>query len=196
MKVLVGESEFEFNNVMLNITKRNTLNVFFNKNNKSVAETFAHKKYKKLEAKLGEEYKEHLQRKLGEFLRILKENNDPNYRCFLNKYGDENFCEFTISEHLNDKGVYCFEVDGKIKYIGRCVDNFKKRINQGYGKIHPKNCFIDGQTTNCRVNSLINTTADVQFGVYLMNDSSDNQIKQFEKAILKSNSLDWNSQKS
>lgn len=32
--------------------------------------------------------------------------------------------------------VYCFTVDGNIKYIGKSADNFGKRINQGYGRIH------------------------------------------------------------
>ena len=53
------------------------------------------------------------------------------------------------------KRLYCFTVNGQLKYIGRSTDSFAKRIDQGYGKIHPKNCFRDGQSTNCHLNGLI-----------------------------------------
>lgn len=53
------------------------------------------------------------------------------------------------------KGLYSFVVDNTIKYIGRSHDPFYKRVNQGYGHISPKNCFRDGQSTNCRINSII-----------------------------------------
>lgn len=36
----------------------------------------------------------------------------------------------------------------------------KKRINQGYGKIHPKNCYLDGQSTNCHLNALVARNLD------------------------------------
>jgi hypothetical protein len=96
---------------------------------------------------------------------------------------------------LSDKGIYCFIKDKKIKYIGRCTDNFKKRINQGYGKIHPKNCFIDGQATNCHLNSLINAAQNVEFGIYIMSDKSQNEINEMEKLILTCNRYDWNIQR-
>ena len=98
-------------------------------------------KYSRLKVLLADKYKSHLDKKLGDFLKHLKESNDSNYLCFLNKYGDNKFCKFNIYNHLNDKGIYCYIKNDKIKYIGRCTDNFKKRINHGYGKIHPKNCF-------------------------------------------------------
>jgi hypothetical protein len=145
---------------------------------------------------LSQKYKSNLDYKLGEFLKLLKETNDSNYKSFLNKYGDNVFCEFSIADNLNDKGIYCYIKDNKIKYVGRCTDNFRKRINQGYGKIHPKNCFIDGQATNCHLNSLINSEDNIKFGVYLMNDKSTKEIKDLEKLILIYNRFDWNIQTS
>jgi len=133
---------------------------------------------------------------LGVFLKTLKESNDNNYLYFLNKYGDSKFCEFKIETNLNDKGIYCFIENNKIKYVGRCTDNFKKRINQGYGKIHPKNCFIDGQATNCHLNSLINSSDNVKFGIYVMSDKTTDEIKELEKLILNYNKFDWNIQTS
>ncbi|MFK4618979.1 hypothetical protein ABIF50_002256 [Bradyrhizobium diazoefficiens] len=52
-------------------------------------------------------------------------------------------------------GVYAYFVGDDLKYIGRCKDSMKKRINHGYGKVHPKNCYLDGQSTNCHLNALI-----------------------------------------
>jgi hypothetical protein len=35
------------------------------------------------------------------------------------------------------------------------TQNFAQRFNQGYGIIAPKNCYIGGQSTNCKINSMI-----------------------------------------
>ena len=76
---------------------------------------------------------------------------------FLNKYGDLTYSKFWIDDScmIVAKGLYLYLLYNKIQYIGRCKDSFRKRINQGYGTIHPKNCFIDGQATNCHINALI-----------------------------------------
>ena len=126
----------------------------------------------------------------------MKEASDNNYLCFLNKYGNSNYCKFKIDTHLEDKGIYCFIDKDTIKYVGRCITSFKERINQGYGTIHPKNCFIDGQPANCHVNSIINVKDDVKFGVFTMNDKSAAEIKELEKQILICNRFEWNIQTS
>lgn len=195
MKVVIGNKVYNFKEVKLVIEKKDIQNVFFDKNNKTLGQTFDHFRYSLLSKILKEKYRTRLQENLGEFLKSIKEEGDKNYLCFLNKYGDETFCQFSIENYLEDKGLYCFAVDGTIKYVGRCSDSFNKRINQGYGKIHPKNCFIDGQATNCHVNSLINSKSDVKFGVYSMNDSSKKEIGELEKMILICNKFEWNIQK-
>lgn len=195
MRVNIENREYQFEEVKLDIQIKDIQNVFFNKNNKTLGETFDHHRYSRLSKILKEKYRTRLQENLGDFLKSLKAAGDKNYLCFLNKYGDEAFCEFSIDNYLEDKGLYCFIVDGSIKYVGRCSDSFKKRINQGYGKIHPKNCFIDGQATNCHVNSLINSKSNVKFGVYSMNDSSTQQIAELEKMMLTCNRFEWNIQR-
>ncbi len=196
MELKINDRKLIFKIIQLNFVQNNTENIFFDKNNKTLKETFEHHKYFRLKKLLADKYKNHLDKKLGEFLKHLKATNDKNYLCFLNKYGDNKFCEFKIQDHLTDKGIYCFIKNNEIKYIGRCTDNFKKRINQGYGKIHPKNCFIDGQATNCHLNSLINLADNVKFGVYVMNDKSTEEIKELEKLILTCNRYEWNIQTS
>lgn len=186
------DEKLEFINVPLIIKSRNIKNIFFKKNDKTLRQTFKHKKYSYLNKLLSEKYTEYLNHNLGEFLNLLKSKGDKNYKCFLNRYGDMKFCEFTIEQNLQDKGIYCFSINKSIKYIGRCTDSFKKRINYGYGKIHPKNCFLDGQRTNCHLNSLINKSQNVQFMIYKMNDKSKKQIIEKEKQILTFNKYDWN----
>lgn len=73
----------------------------------------------------------------------------------LHKYGNGPFCRFSISSEWNGvAGVYALIENFNILYIGQCAD-FGKRYNQGYGNISPRNCYVGGQTTNCKINALI-----------------------------------------
>ena len=73
----------------------------------------------------------------------------------LNKYGSGCFCRFKIPSGWKGKqGVYAVFVDTILKYVGEC-DNLENRFNNGYGIIHPRNCFEGGQSTNCRINKSI-----------------------------------------
>lgn len=188
----------EFNEIPLTIVDRNIDSVFFNKNNKTLGETLIHKKYSKFRPYFIQVHEKSLPLKIGDFLKMLKESNDSNYEFFLNKNGDTTYCKFHITDNLKDKGLYCFSVDDDIKYVGRCTDTFKKRINYGYGTIHPKNCFIDGQSTNCHINSLINTninaSSEIKLGVYTMNNRTTQEIELLELQILATRSFEWNVQ--
>jgi hypothetical protein len=195
MEIKINESKLEFKTIPLTFEKKNIENVFFDKNNRTLQQTFDHEKYSRLKTLLSDKYRNHLHLKLGDFLKLLKQTNDNNYLCFLNKYGDNKFCEFKINDNLTDKGIYYYAVNNEIKYVGRCTENLKKRINQGYGKIHPKNCFIDGQATNCHLNSLINSAVNVEFGLYIMTEKTKDEIKEMEKLILSCNRYEWNIQK-
>lgn len=35
--------------------------------------------------------------------------------------------------------------------MGECLD-LSSRFNMGYGQISPRNCFVGGQSTNCKIN--------------------------------------------
>jgi hypothetical protein len=134
-----------------------TTNIWKAKNNKKVSETLTHHRYSKFRSMILRNYAQFLDVPLGEFLFTLKNNEDTLYKQFLNKYGDLKYSVFKLSrkEHEILKGVYIYTDGAELLYIGRCTDSLKKRINYGYGKIHPKNCYIDGQSTNCRLNALI-----------------------------------------
>jgi len=143
-----------------------------------------------------QKYADYLDWPLGSFLLELKQGGDESklYAAFLNKYGDLQYCRFSIDGDLvGKKGLYCYTVDGSVKYIGRCRDSFNKRVNQGYGVIHPKNCYLDGQATNCHINFLI-ATATGKIGFWVCPLESDAEIKALEERLIKdpSRQLDWN----
>jgi hypothetical protein len=117
----------------------------------------------------------------------------------LNGYGDKRYCDLKlVSTMSNSKGLYCYIVDQKIQYIGRSKKTFGERIKE-YGKITPYNCLIDGQNTNCKINSKINEISKVNIGLLEMNDSTDREIEELEKKIIRHLNFDlgldlWNSQ--
>jgi hypothetical protein len=95
---------------------------------------------------------------------------------------------------LQSKGVYAYLLGDELKYIGRCKDSMKKRIDQGYGKIHPKNCYLDGQATNCHLNSRITEVKDnVTLWLYQM--ESPSEIESMERALIRSCHPPWNIQR-
>jgi hypothetical protein len=65
--------------------------------------------------------------------------------------GAGTFCRFRIGAPNGLAGVYALVVDGSVRYIGECAD-LRQRFNAGYGTISPKNCYVGGQPTNCRIN--------------------------------------------
>ncbi len=72
----------------------------------------------------------------------------------LNRHGAGPFCKFKITNGRKVCGVYAITVEDRVKYIGECTD-LSSRYNVGYGTISPRNCFVGGQETNCRLNNLI-----------------------------------------
>lgn len=141
-------------------------------------------------------YPSFLGENLGAFLLSLKLNSDSFYLEFLNKYGDKFYSTFFITDerYLNKKGLYLFTFENIVYYIGRCRETFGKRINQGYGKIAPKNCYRDGQATNCHINSLITENPDkVRFYVHIMENNHD--IIEAEKYLIAIYKPIWNDRK-
>ena len=129
---------------------------------------------------------------IGEYIYSQKQCNNSDYLNPLNKYGDRVFCKFKISEShniLKKRGLYCYFVDGQVKYLGKCTSNFGTRINAGYGNISPKNCFKGGQPTNCHVNSEINQALSrgqcIEIGIWVAQDEDSNpSISGMEKSAI------------
>ena len=190
------ESSGQFEQVPLVFEPGSYAELFALKNNKSLAETFAHRRYTRLRDRLSDRYRDRLSEPLGEFLKSLKDADDQNYKLFLNKNGDLQYCRFKLAgpAYASKKGVYCYSVDDQLTYVGRCRDSMKKRIDQGYGKIHPKNCYIDGQSTNCHLNARI-ATVSKRVTLWLCSMDEDASIIANESALIRQLSPPWNVQK-
>ncbi|MBI5922420.1 MAG: hypothetical protein HY847_12370 [Betaproteobacteria bacterium] len=169
--------------------------VFSQKNNKTVLETLAHRRYVKLRRLVEETYANRLQEPLGSFLLQLKRDGDDSYRRFLNRYGDANYSVFQINDKqvLPKRGIYAYTFKEELRYIGRCQDSMRKRVNQGYGKIHPKNCYLDGQATNCHLNTLI--TAEQEAVRLWFCELELEQIVTVEKSLISEYQPPWNIQR-
>jgi len=73
------------------------------------------------------------------------------------------------------------------------INTFNARINQGYANISPKNCYIDGQSTNCRVNSLVNDYSKY-IKLFILPLDDDREIIKFEKILIDLLKPEWNIQ--
>lgn len=73
----------------------------------------------------------------------------------LHAYGAGPFCRFKIARSCRDAGIYILTSDSISVYVGECVNLGKRWGPNGYGGISPRNCFVGGQSTNCRVNAAI-----------------------------------------
>jgi len=185
--------KFDFSEVALKFTEGTQTNIFSQKNNKTLKQTIEHRRYFKLRNETENRFGAEMGKPLGKFLLDLKIQGDPFYKRFLNSYGDSTYSVFSIADAsaLNLKGIYAYTSQDDLVYVGRCRDAIGKRINQGYGKIHPKNCYIDGQATNCHLNSLITSKYHlIRFWLHPM--ESNDQIIEVERRLIKNYSPSWN----
>ena len=91
---------------------------------------------------------------------VIEDHPQSKYRNSralpLNRHGQGPFCRFSIPRGWSGPGVYALTMDGTAVYVGKCDTPLGERFGaRGYGVIHPRNCFQGGQSTNCRINSLI-----------------------------------------
>ena len=189
----LNNKPYEFVHVPLDFVNDRRNDVFANKNNKTLRETLAHRRYETLAATCVVNYPQHLDSPLGDVLLQLKVSGDPFYKEFLNQHGDLAYSTFSIADPsaLGARGVYAYYSDDVLTYIGRCKDSMRSRVNQGYGKIHPKNCFRDGQATNCHLNARITaTTSEVTLWLCKLDNSRD--IEALERGLIQKYVPPWN----
>ncbi len=114
--------------------------------------------------------------------------DERKHKYTLHNYGTQLFCKFKILEKINKAGIYVFVFDDIVKYVGEC-ENFYNRINSGYGNISPRNCYIGGQITNCKINGIINSSknqgVDVSLYFYETDLDSCNRKRLESKLISK-----------
>jgi len=90
----------------------------------------------------------------GRIIKFYPQNDYDNRNNLpLLEHGDGAFCRFSIQAG-NWQGVYLWIVNGEIIYIGE-TKNLHSRFNTGYGHIEPRNCYVGGQSTNCKMNKVV-----------------------------------------
>lgn len=189
---------FEFVQVPLEFYGATEEDVFARKNNKTLRETIATQRYRTLarHPQLSSLSNDELNTPLGDFLMRQKAEDNRLYKLFLNDYGDLKYTSFAITDknfHIL-RGIYAYCVDDKLKYIGRCTDNMRTRVNNGYGRIAPKNCYKDGQSTNCRINNLVQQ-AKGKVTLWLHQMDEREAICERENFLISELSPPWNIQK-
>lgn len=184
-----------FKEVKLNFIDTDIDNKFYEYKKYLLKEVLLKDKYRNIQNYIEGKYKIYLNCNLNDFLLQLKNKHNPDYNMFLNQYGDLKYCKFKIlgSEIQNSKGVYLYKLNDEVVYIGRCLDNFEKRINYGYANISPKNCYLDGQSTNCRINNLINENRN-NIKLFILKLDDDETIKGLEIKLIKKYKPKWNIQ--
>ena len=179
--------------INLSFEENKLTNIFKDKSNKTLQETILTDKYKHLKEEIDKNYKDSLNILIGEFLYKMKLSNDLFYKKFLNTFGDLTYSNFSI-QNKDDyalKGVYFYYVNEEIRYIGRCKDSMKKRVNSGYGNISPKSCFKNGQSTNCKINNLVTKYKDdVVLKILVLEDNKE--IENLEKELIEKHKPKWN----
>lgn len=65
------------------------------------------------------------------------------------------------------------------------------RFNMGYGHISPRNCYVGGQPTNCRINSLILETYKRGSHIELLFYETANRFN-IESTLIKKLNPEWN----
>ena len=160
--------------------------IFAKLTNSTLEETIQKRSSIKLKDTVYNNYNDMLNLPIGEFLAHLKKSKDTFYKQFLNPNGDLTYIDFYLKnqQDYTKKGVYFYFVGKKLYYIGRCKDSMKQRINSGYGHITPKNCYKDGQTTNCKMNAFVlENKRKINLKIYVMDD--DKQIEEYEEKLIK-----------
>ncbi len=189
----VENNSYNFSQYPIIFEETKFKNVFSKKNNKTLSETLEHKRYKSLKARCNQDYKSLIDMPLGDFVLHLKNLNDEFFKNFLNKHGDLTYSKFYLEDSriFDSKGIYLYTKSDELVYIGRCRDSIKKRINHGYGKITPKNCFKDGQSTNCHLNHKI-TCNSVDINFWFCEISDVDSITRIEKQLINEYKPSWN----
>lgn len=109
----------------------------------------------------------------------------------LHMHGKGPFCKYRIPAKLNLTGVYAIKVEDLIKYVGEC-ENLSRRFNMGYGNISPRNCFVGGQSTNCKINSYILKEKQKGLNIHLYFIESEDRFS-LERELINQYKPEWNS---
>jgi hypothetical protein len=131
------------------------------------------------------EYAHYLSLRLGPVTEELRKKNDPRYRLLLNRYGAGEFGSFAMedTEQAQKKGILIVFLKGKLCHIAACHTCFADLIDRTFGSITADLCYLDGDETSCRINSLV--TAFREEHVFWIHELDDDRAIEPAVADLK-----------
>ncbi len=104
-----------------------------------------------------------------------------------NKYGDCDFCNFSIADKLEipaSKALYCFFINDEVVHIGQVETNIVNVINNGFGKITQSKCLVNGTSTFCHINSLIASDNARLVQLFICSTNENENLALIKKAII------------
>ena len=112
----------------------------------------------------------------------------------LHPHGGGPFCRFEVRELPASSCVYAVTVEDDLAYVG-IAGNLAVRWGLGqFGLIQPRNCYVGGQSTNCRINNLLLAEARRRSRVELWRYETPER-KQVESVLLDALDPPWNIRK-
>ena len=110
----------------------------------------------------------------------------------LNRHGAGPFCRLKLRGLPSTSGVYALTANEELKYIGIAQNLSERWGPQGYGIISPRNCYVGGQSTNCKINNriLISSLEGAQLYLWFCESSAPKPIEAQLIGVL---SPAWNS---
>lgn len=111
----------------------------------------------------------------------------------LNAHGHGTFCKFRIVAQQDlerQGGVYALFVGESVRYIGECED-LASQFNTGFGTISPANCYVGGQSTNCKIKRRVLETSKAGGHVDLYFHAAPDR-KEIKRRLIVSDKPPWN----
>ena len=111
----------------------------------------------------------------------------------LNAHGRGPFCRFTVPRLPKAPGVYLVTVGDLIAYVGISLNVRQRWGPTGYARISPRNCFVGGQSTNCKVNHaiLIEARAGSEIALWIHETAEPRSL---EAELIRHLDPPWNAQ--
>lgn len=110
----------------------------------------------------------------------------------LNPHGAGPFCRLRIAQDRREAGVYAVVAGSDVRYVGICENLAERWGPRGYGAIHPRNCYVGGQATNCKINAAVlrEVKAGAELRLYFV-PLADGRL-QFEASLIRDLAPLWN----
>jgi len=149
----------------------------FTQSRRTVKEALDHPAFSAVREEKGSELSRYGESRLGQVMADLRLRSNPVYLRFLHAYGEEDFSSFCLAEDETGqvKGVLMVYAEGRICHIAGCHTSFLECIDRTWGTFLSDACYLDGDETACRLNSIVTATRPAPV-IFLHELSGDAEI--------------------